>query len=123
MKTELKQRGRAELNFVADVGLVGGLLRRVARKDLEARGMNAQTLAADLDERHAQAEAALEDSRAYQNYLMLHRWGLHNLTRAAVDAFDDVRARADDDLFPSRAERLAFALVATAAPCDAGDEE
>ena len=92
MKTELKQRGRAELNFVADVGLVGGLLRRVARKDLEARGMNAQTLAADLDERHAQAEAALEDSRAYQNYLMLHRWGLHNLTRAAVDAFESNRA-------------------------------
>jgi SAM-dependent methyltransferase len=95
MKTALRQRGRAELSFVAELGLVGGQLRRAVRQDLEAR-VDPAALAANLDQRNAQAEAALADSRAYENYLTLHRWGLNNLTRAAFEAFDANR----DDLLP-----------------------
>ncbi len=92
MNAQLQQRGRAELSFVAELGLVGGQLRRAVRRDIEARGLNAATLAQDIDERGAQIESALKDSRAYQNYRMLHAWGLNNLTRAAFDAFEANRA-------------------------------
>lgn len=98
ISTRLRQHGRAELSFVADLGLVGGHLKRVVRHDIEARGLNAQTLAADLDERDEQVENALRDSRAYANYRMLHRWGLGNLTRAAFDAFDENRAELEPQL-------------------------
>jgi 2-polyprenyl-3-methyl-5-hydroxy-6-metoxy-1,4-benzoquinol methylase len=98
MKTSLRQRGRAELGFLADVGLVGAQLKRAVRRDIGARGLDAETLAADLDERHAQVESALQDSRAYQNYLMIHKWGLGNLTRAAFDAFEANRAELEPQL-------------------------
>lgn len=97
MKTTLRQRGRAELSFVADLGLVGGHLRRAVRQDIEAR-LKPQALAKDLDLRNQQVESALEDSRAYQNYLTLHRWGLNNLTRAAFDAFESNRAELEPQL-------------------------
>jgi 2-polyprenyl-3-methyl-5-hydroxy-6-metoxy-1,4-benzoquinol methylase len=98
MKTALRQRGRAELSFVADLGLVGGHLKRAVRKDLEARGLGPDTLDADLDVRHEQAETALRDSRAYRNFLTLHKWGLNNLTRAAFDAFEANRAELEPQL-------------------------
>jgi ubiquinone/menaquinone biosynthesis C-methylase UbiE len=98
MKAALRQRGRSELAFVAELGLVGGQLRRAVRQDIEERGLNAATLAADLDEREEQVELALRDSRAYQNFRTLHRWGLHNLTRAAFDAFEANRAELEPQL-------------------------
>jgi SAM-dependent methyltransferase len=98
MKTSLRQRGRAELGFVAELGLVGGGLRRAVRQDVGARALDEGNLAADLDERAAQIEEALRDSRAYQNYLALHRWGLNNLTRAAVDAFEENQAELEPQL-------------------------
>jgi SAM-dependent methyltransferase len=97
METSLRQRGRAELSFLADLGLVGGHLRRAVRHDIEAR-LPAASLAADLDRRNQQVEAALQDSRAYENYLTLHRWGLNNLTRAAFDAFEANRAALEPQL-------------------------
>ncbi len=98
INTNLRQRGRAELSFVADLGLVGGHLKRVVRHDIEARGLNADTLVEDLDARDEQIEAALQDSRAYHNYRMLHRWGLGNLTRVAFDAFEQNRAELEPQL-------------------------
>jgi 2-polyprenyl-3-methyl-5-hydroxy-6-metoxy-1,4-benzoquinol methylase len=98
MKTSLRQRGRAELAFIADLGVVGGQVKRAARRDLEARGLGADRLAEDLDERHAQVESSLRDSRAYQNYLTLHKWGLNNLTRAAFDAFEANRPELEPQL-------------------------
>jgi SAM-dependent methyltransferase len=97
MKTSLKQRGRAELSFVADLGLVGGHLKRVVRNDIEARVPDRE-LASDLDDRNEQIEHALHDSRAYENYLTLHRWGLNNLTRAAFDAFEANRGELEPQL-------------------------
>jgi ubiquinone/menaquinone biosynthesis C-methylase UbiE len=98
MKTTLRQRGRAELAFVADLGLVGGHLRRAVRKDIEARGLGPDNLAPDLDQRNAQIENVLRDSRSYQNFLTLHKWGLNNLTRAAFDAFEANRAELEPQL-------------------------
>lgn len=97
MKTTLKQRGRAELSFVAELGVTGGHLRRLVRQDVEAR-VDPATLPADLDERNAQLGAALRDSRAFDNYLTLHRWGLNNLTRAAFDAFEANREELEPQL-------------------------
>ncbi len=98
MKTSLRQRGRAELGFIAALGPVSGQLKRAVRRDIGARGLDAQTLAADLDARNAQVETALQDSRPYQNYLTLHKWGLNNLTRAAFDAFESNRAELEPQL-------------------------
>ena len=98
MKTSLRQRGRAELAFVADLGLVGGRLKRAVRKDIEARGLNEQNLAQDLDRRNMQIEGVLQDSRAYQNFLTLHKWGLNNLTRSAFEAFEENRAELEPQL-------------------------
>lgn len=98
MKVSLRQRGRAELGFIADLGLVGGELRRATRRDIEARGLGPANLEADLDARHEQIEAALVDSRAYRHYLSLHRYGLANLTRAAFDAFEANRAELEPQL-------------------------
>jgi len=98
MKTSLLQRGRAELAFVAELGMVGGQIKRAVRKDVEARGLGPHNLDADLDARHAQIETALADSRAYQNFLMLHKWGLGNLTRAAFDAFEANRDHLEPQL-------------------------
>ncbi len=97
MNPSLRQRGRAELGFVASLGLVGGKLRRLTRRDIEAR-LDTGKLHADLDRRDAQIVGALADSRPYQNYLTLHRWGLDNLTRAAFDAFDANRAELEPPL-------------------------
>jgi ubiquinone/menaquinone biosynthesis C-methylase UbiE len=98
MKTALRQRGRAELSFVADLGLVGGQLRRAVRHDVEARDLGPSNLNPDLDRRHEQIEDALADSRAYANYLTLHKWGLNNLTRVAFDAFEANRRELEPQL-------------------------
>lgn len=98
MQTSLRQRGRSELAFLADLGLVGGKLRGAIRHDIGARHLDESNLAADLDERNAQIEYALRDSRAYQNYLAIHRWGLRNLTRTAIDAYEANRAVLDAPL-------------------------
>ena len=97
MKTQLRQRGRAEISLVADLGQVGGHLRRAVRHEIESR-LPPESLAADLDERNEQIEATLHDSRAYENYLTLHRWSLNNLTRAAFDAFEANRGELEPQL-------------------------
>jgi SAM-dependent methyltransferase len=97
MKTQLRQRGRAELSFLADLGSVGGHLKRAVRHEIEER-LLPESLAADLDARNKQVEATLHDSRAYENYLTLHRWGLNNLTRAAFDAFEANRSELEPQL-------------------------
>jgi hypothetical protein len=68
MDFELAQRGRASMDFVAELGLGGQALRAATNADAKRAGLQADKLAEDLDQRVAQVEAALAGSKNFRTY-------------------------------------------------------
>jgi SAM-dependent methyltransferase len=102
MDFSLRQRGRASIDFLADLGLwYVGLAPRVDEA-LTARGLGDAALAPDLDARVAQVDAALADSPAFWAWTGLNEWLAVRHGRAAIEAFEAVA----DELVPAL-ERLA----------------
>jgi SAM-dependent methyltransferase len=99
MDFELAQRGRASMDFVAELGLGGQALRAATNADAKRAGLQADKLAEDLDQRVAQVEAALAGSKNFRTYGLIADWGSTNHGVIAIEAFEQVR--------PSLAPRLA----------------
>ena len=97
MEVRLKQRGRAAIDFAADLGSVNARLAasvnsRVATLDL----------ADDLDERMAQVERELADSETHWFSNHLGEWSATHHGVITAEAFEEIKA----DLLPEF-ERLA----------------
>lgn len=96
MDFTLKQTGRAAIEFAGDLGRVIGPLKGQIAQDLAAKGLSNDTLAADLDDRMRQVDAALAPTPAYTAFAAVSEWSGRNHGRIVQAAFDEQR----DDLAP-----------------------
>lgn len=96
MEFTLNQTGRAALEFAGDLGQISARLKARLTQDMAAKGLDDATLAADLDARLRQVDAALGGSPAYASFATLTEWGGRNHGRIAQAAFEERR----DDLVP-----------------------
>jgi SAM-dependent methyltransferase len=98
MDFELAQRGRASMDFVAELGLGGQALRAATQADAKRAGLDASTLAEDLDARVAQVERALAGSKAFRTSALVADWGSTNHGLIAIDAFEQIRPQLEPRL-------------------------
>ncbi len=96
MELRLRQRGRASIDFAADLGRITARLSRATRDQIAAR---VPELAEDLDERLEQVEEALADFPVFKNYRQLGEWMSDSHGRITIDAFEQIR----DELEPEMA--------------------
>ena len=92
MDFQLRQRGRASLDFITDLARASGKLRPAIDVELASQGITEKTLADDLDERLRQVDAALADSRTACAFALLSEWNSTQHGRIAHDAFEQIRA-------------------------------
>lgn len=101
MDFQLRQSGRASLDFMVAVSAASRPLGAAWQKDLDRAGITAEGLPDDLDERQQAMAAALSGSKAFavSGLLMDHASVEHG--RVARDAFEDIR-----DVLEPRLEEL-----------------
>jgi SAM-dependent methyltransferase len=99
MEIHLAQRGRALMDFEVTARRAASRLHKATEQELAARGVTAETLPDDMDERHAVIDRTLEDSAVYRTRALLGEWCAKNHGEAAVQAFEEVR----DDVVPQLA--------------------
>lgn len=97
MHFEMRQRGRASVDFLADLGLWYVGLAPGVDAEMTARGLTEATLAPDLDERLAQVDATLADSPTFWAWSGLNDWLAERHGKAAAEAFEEIHA----DLAPA----------------------
>lgn len=108
----LRQRGRASVDFLADLALWSvGLAPRVD-EEMAARGLSDEVLLPDLDARLAQVDELLADAPAYRAWTSINEWLAVRHGRAATEAFEEVR----EDLLPQFAQLAAGPSTLTRDP-------
>ena len=95
---ELRQRGRALLDFEVAVRRAASRLHARAESALAAQGITAETLPEDMDARHATIDTALADWLPFRVRALLSEWCGRNHGLAARDAFDEVASEVADRL-------------------------
>ena len=91
MQVELKQRGRASIDFVAALGGALRASRLQVSSEISAAGVRNESLPADFDARMAAFEYAVSVAPTHARYAGLRDWlGLHH-GPIAMEAFDEVR--------------------------------
>lgn len=103
MQFDLRQRGRASMDFVAELGMAGARVRAATFGDAKAAGLTPDRLAADLDERMTEVEATLQRKPNFGTYALLSDWGSTNHGRFAIESFEAVRADVEPRLQALRA--------------------
>ncbi|MDW8259293.1 MAG: class I SAM-dependent methyltransferase [Gammaproteobacteria bacterium] len=98
MEFALQQRGRASLQFLADLAVASGTLRAKIDRELLERGLDADSLAEDLDTRLRQVDAALADSPAAAALAALSEHLSVEHGRVAADAFEQIRPQLEPRL-------------------------
>ena len=98
MEFNLKQRGRASLDFSLDLGKKALPLMGDCHRELAQQGLDEQTLEQDLDDRWKQIEDTLNTTRAYRLFnLFIHWMGINN-GQMCIDAFEEMRAELEPEL-------------------------
>jgi ubiquinone/menaquinone biosynthesis C-methylase UbiE len=90
MDFELRQRGRASLDFLVDLALASRPLGARWNGELAATGIGADALPDDRDERHAAMDAALSESRAFAIAGLVGGFASVEHGRLARDAFEEI---------------------------------
>lgn len=98
MSVELRQRGRASLDFLVSMARASGALEPQVREAIAATGLTDANLAEDLDERARQVETALAGSAAWRLKNLLGEWLSVNHGLVARDAFEEVREDLEPEL-------------------------
>jgi len=90
LQPDLKQRGRASVDFLVHFGRGSQAVRTQVEREIEAAVPDPAALPDDLDERGAWMEAALAGSRAWRTSQAVGEWhaGMHGLV--AREAFEEV---------------------------------
>ncbi|WP_421738078.1 class I SAM-dependent methyltransferase [Caulobacter sp.] len=92
MDFQLKQRGRALIDFEVSARQAASRLHRDVEALLSERGLDADHLPEDLEERHAVIEAALDSSNLYGTRVLLGEWCAKHHGLACHEAFAEVRS-------------------------------
>jgi len=90
-RIKLKQRGRAEIDFMTNVFFGSASLRDVLSIDIEQAAGNIDELPEDLDQRNEFMEKSLSTSKAFRVQQLLGEWHSRNHGPAAVAAFEEVQ--------------------------------
>lgn len=91
MEFQLRQEGRAALDFAADLSMAVRGLRQRVNGELSDAGVTADSLPNDPQHRDAQVQAALADSKAFRISNLLADWASENHGQIAIAAFEALR--------------------------------
>lgn len=94
----LKQRDRASVDFMGALGKSTFPLRGAIDGDIAAKGIAADTLPDDLDERTDVMLEALADSKAFRAQQLIGEWHARNLAATSDAAFENVKDEALEDM-------------------------
>jgi SAM-dependent methyltransferase len=100
---ELRQRGRASVDFLAQLAVAAGPVRQQVDRELAERFPDADALPEDIDARDRAIEAALAESNAFAAQQLIGDWHGRMHGVIAAEAFGEIEA----DLAPAleRAEQ------------------
>lgn len=87
---QLRQRGRASVEFLVQMLTGTGALRENVNADIARAAPDADTLPDDLDAREAHLQAALADSAAFSTQQLLGDWHGRMHGKIAAEAFEEV---------------------------------
>ena len=87
---QLRQRGRASIDFLALIAGASGAVRAAVDQELEERQVTAGSLPEDMDARYDIVNAALRDSRAYGTLNLVGDWHGRSHGQIAVQAFEEI---------------------------------
>jgi SAM-dependent methyltransferase len=96
MDFNLRQRGRAMMDFEVAARLTATRLQAELEQDLADLGVSSDNLPDDMEERHRMIDAALIGSTRYEARALLGEWCAKQHGRAAEQAFDEI----GEDLVP-----------------------
>ncbi len=94
---KLRQRGRASVDFLAQMGIATQPVSEQADADLEASGLSEDALPDDLDERDEAIVKALARSNAFATKKLLGDWYGRRHGDIAIEAFEEI----EGDLAPA----------------------
>lgn len=97
MNFNLRQRGRASVDFLADLGMWYVGLGPAIDAEMERRGLDDATLADDLDDRLQQVDTAMGNDPGYWSWAQLNEWLAGRHGQAAAAAFEEIH----DDIRPA----------------------
>jgi SAM-dependent methyltransferase len=89
---QLRQRGRASIDFLALIAGASGGTRIAVDEELAERQVTAGSLPEDMDARYDRINAALADSRANGALSLLGDWHGRSHGKIAVEAFEAIAA-------------------------------
>ncbi|MFA3791213.1 methyltransferase domain-containing protein [Aliiglaciecola sp. SL4] len=95
---ELKQGGRATIDFMVNIFHGSATLTKAVRKDADKAAGNIDELPDDLDERNHFMVNSLVDSRPFRIYQLLGEWHSVNHGEAAINAFEEIQPDLQDQL-------------------------
>lgn len=90
MDYQLRQHGRASLDFAAAIGCQIGTLSQPVAEAAKKAGLNEQTLADDLDERDQQILAVAEKVPGFRVSKLCREWYCINHGLIATEAFEEM---------------------------------
>ena len=89
---QLRQRGRASIDFLALIGGASASLRAAVDGELAERQVTAGSLPEDMDARYGAVSAALRDSKAYATMNLVGDWHGRTHGHFAVEAYEAIAA-------------------------------
>lgn len=99
MDFQLKQRGRAAMDFEVAVAKAGGRAMQAAEAEMAGIGLGPDLLPEDMDERHRVIDEAMAGSSPFRLRALLAEYSARNHGLAALDAFAEIR----DEVAPALA--------------------
>ncbi len=96
--TQLKQRGRAEIDFLAAMGVAGAAIAKQVNEEVDQVVANFSELPVDLDQRNRDLEAALSANQAFRIQNMLGEWGARQHGEIAISAFEEIQPELQNEL-------------------------
>ena len=88
----LRQRGRASVNFLAQIAMASRPVMGQVDADIAASGITADTLPDDLDARDGVVRGALANSSAFTMQKLLGDWHGRRHGDVSIEAFEEIEA-------------------------------
>jgi SAM-dependent methyltransferase len=92
MEATLKQRGRASIAFMSDMGSCARPIFEAVNRDIATAGVKPESLPDDLDARLDTMDQVLGKSKAHAVSQLVANWGGTNHSLVARAAFEEVRS-------------------------------
>lgn len=86
---KLRQRGRASLDFLAQMGVAAGPVSQKVTAEICER-IDPEELPDDLDERDTAINSALSGSKAFATQRLMGDWHSRSYTRISTEAFEEI---------------------------------